>query len=80
MGEEDNIPMFQFPSMVRRWRINQHLSEVTQVTGHSMGEPEIVTATRGSECFVWDVETGAQTGLLKYNGIVGVKYRYRNIK
>ena len=67
--------------MVRRWRIVQHLSEVTQVTAHTMGEPEIVTATRGSECIIWDVETGLQKQQLKYSGgIQGAKYRYRNIK
>ena len=67
--------------MVRRWRITQHLSEVTQVTAHTMGEPEIVTSTRGSECFVWDVETGMQKAQLKFSGTVpNAKYRYRNIR
>ena len=67
--------------MVRRWRITQHLSEVTQVAAHTMGEPEIVTSTRGSECFVWDVETGMQKAQLKFSGTVpNAKYRYRNIR
>ena len=67
--------------MVRRWRITQHLSEVTQVTAHTMGEPEIVTATRGSEYFVWDVETGMQKAQLKFSGTVpNAKYRYRNVR
>ena len=35
--------------MTKRWRIKQHLSEVTQITAHPNGEPEIVTATRGIE-------------------------------
>ncbi|KAL5249277.1 hypothetical protein ACHWQZ_G018214 [Mnemiopsis leidyi] len=81
VGEDNGITIWEYPSMVRRWRITQHLSEVTQVTAHTMGEPEIVTSTRGSECFVWDVETGMQKAQLKFSGTVpNAKYRYRNIR
>lgn len=80
VGEDNAVIIWEYPSLEKRWHITQHLSEVTQVTGHVMGDPEIVTATRSTECFVWDVESGKRKHQLKYAGLEGVKYRYRNIR
>eukprot|EP00116_Pleurobrachia_bachei_P009608 sb/3469870/ len=81
VGEDKAVTIWEFPSMVKRWRITHHLSEVTQITSHPNGEPEIVTSTRGSECIVWDVETGQKVRQLQFTrGQEGVKYRFRNIR
>jgi len=80
VGEDNSITIYEYPSMVRRWTINRHLSEVTQVTAHPGAQPHIVTSTRRTECMVWDVESGQLIKQLKFSDGTETKYRYRNIK